>query len=64
MNFTDRYINAIKPPPKGKRDTHTDATQPGLILFVTHTGRKTLYVLRRPDGRSQPVFHRLSAFQR
>jgi integrase len=47
ITLTDRAVAAAKPPEKGKRRNIADAIVPGLMLRLTHTGRKSWVVLKR-----------------
>ena len=53
--LTDRFLRALKPAPKGKRDVYWDAALPSFGARVTDTGKVSFFVMRRARGDPKPV---------
>jgi integrase len=50
INFTDRGLKAIKPPPRPKQVDYFDNSLPGFGMRVSYNGRKSWIVLYRCNG--------------
>jgi integrase len=53
--FTDRFLKALKPAPRGKRATYWDAVVPGFGVRVTDKRHVSFFVMRRRTGFARPV---------
>ena len=53
--FTDRYLKNLKPAQTGKRIVHWDAAKPSFGCRVTDRGVISFFVMRRMQGKPQPV---------
>ena len=53
--FTDRYLKNLKPAEAGKRIVHWDAAKPSFGCRITDRGVISFFVMRRMQGKPQPV---------
>jgi integrase len=53
--FSDRYLKSLKPAEAGKRVVHWDAAKPSFGCRVTDHGVISFFVMRRMQGKPQPV---------
>ena len=51
IKFTKTAINGLPLPSNGKRETYYDVDVPKLAIRITHTGSKTVYVVKRTGTR-------------
>lgn len=60
--FTERKLQALKPPPEGKRLMVHDALVPGLAVRVTDQGAKTFVLIQRFPGSDNPTARALGRY--
>jgi integrase len=53
--FTDRYLRTLRPAEAGKRIVHWDGAKPSFGCRITDRGVISFFVLRRMQGKPQPV---------
>jgi integrase len=53
--LTDRYLKSLKPAPAAKRIVHWDAAKPSFGCRITDRGVISFFVMRRMQGKPQPV---------
>ena len=60
--LTDRSLKALKPDPKGARQTVWDAIMPGLAVRISALGKRSFYAVKRRKGDTTPTWVLLGAY--
>jgi integrase len=60
--LTDRSLQAMKPPPDGRRMVVWDSLLPGLAVRISAKGKLSFYAVRRRSGAAQPSWVLLGAY--